>query len=375
MGGVCVAAALDKDNFGEQKPLMPSTHESIESAQPAGHQRPLAGARAWIITDGKTGMDVQAKGVAEALGLSYEMKKVSPVGIWKVLAPWGPVAPREKFGIAGSMFAPPWPQIAIASGRASIPYIRAVKRQFHDAALAATFTVVLQDPKTGPATADLIWVGEHDKLRGANVITTITSPHGFSPSRLATLRASTPAEIASLPHPRVAVILGGKNAVYKFTDADDERLVASLSSLAGLGVSFMITPSRRTHDRLLRKVDEATRSAPRILWNGTGANPYPDFLANADMLIVTADSVNMTGEACATGKPVYVFAPSEGSDKFRRFHSALESLGATRPLPPRFDGIEQWSYQPLDSAAIIAAEIERRWTAKMSQARAAGSHT
>ena len=319
--------------------------------------RPLAGTRAWIITDGKTGMDVQCKGVADALGVAYEMKPVTPKGIWKALAPWGRVAPGDSFGHAGSAFAPPWPAIAIASGRASIPYIRALKRK----AGSATFTIVLQDPKTGASTADLIWVGDHDRLRGANVVTTITSPHSFSAKRLAELSASPPANIAALPQPRVAVILGGKNAVYKYTDADDDKLVAALTSLAGLGASFLITPSRRTHDRLLRKVNEATAMSPRILWNGTGANPYADFLANADMLIVTADSVNMTGEACATGKPVYVFTPSAGSKKFDRFHQALQAYGATRPLPEWFGGIEHWAYRPLDSAAIIAAEVERRW--------------
>jgi uncharacterized protein len=339
---------------------MHSTAESLLPASTQGQSRPLAGKRAWIITDGKAGMDVQCKGVAEALGVAYEMKPVAPAGLWKALAPWGPVAPGEAFGKQGSAFTPPWPDVAIASGRASIPYIRALKRK----AGCATFTIVLQDPKTGPATADLVWVGEHDRLRGDNVVTTITSPHAFSPARLASLRAAPPANIANLPAPRVAVILGGKNAVYKYTDADDDRLVAALTSLAELGASFMITPSRRTHDRLLRKADEATKSSPRCLWDGTGTNPYADFLANADMLIVTADSVNMTGEACATGKPVYVFTPSAGSKKFSRFHNALQTYGATRPLPERFGGIEQWAYRPLDSAAIIAVEVERRWLQK-----------
>ena len=41
----------------------------------------------------------------------------------------------------------------------------------------------------------------------------------------------------------------------------------------------------------------------------------------------------MTGEPCATGKPVYVFAPEGGSPKFTRFHEALRRHGATRPLP------------------------------------------
>ena len=61
-------------------------------------QRPLAGARCWLITDGKAGMDVQARGVADALGVSYERKLVEPTGIYKIMAPWGPVASRERFG-------------------------------------------------------------------------------------------------------------------------------------------------------------------------------------------------------------------------------------------------------------------------------------
>lgn len=318
---------------------------------------PLAGCTAWIITDGKAGMDVQARGVAEALGLAYEMKHVAPSGIWRVAAPWGPVAPSERFGHDGSVFCPPWPAVAIATGRASIPYIRKLKRM----AGAATYTIVLQDPKTAPNTADLIWVPEHDKRRGANVITTTTAPHSFTAERLAKLRAAPPPQIAALPSPRVAVVLGGKNGIYKFTEADDDRLRVALESLGQLGASFMITPSRRSHQRLVRAADEATKGRPRILWDMTGANPYPDFLANADMLVVTADSVNMTGEACATGKPVLVFHPSGGSSKFRRFHEALEATGATRPMPDKVERIASWSYQPLDAARQIAREVEARW--------------
>lgn len=340
-------------------------HPAVDGHRHAGHvhpAKPLAGARAWLITDGKAGMDVQVRGVADALGVAYDMVKVDPSGLWKHAAPWGPVSPSERFGAPGSRFAPPWPQIAIATGRASIPYIRALRRK----AGPATFTVVLQDPKTGPGTADLIWVPAHDKRRGPNVITTLTAPHSFTAQRLAGLRAEVPAPIAALPGPRIGVILGGKNAVYKFRDEDDDRLEGSLHSLAALGASFMITPSRRTHPRLLRKVDAATAHAPRILWDGEGANPYPGFLAHADVLVVTADSVNMTGECCATGRPVFVFTPSGGSAKFSRFHEALAGHGATRPLPEKFASLPSWSYQPLDAASLIAAEIEARWQRRRS---------
>lgn len=318
---------------------------------------PLRGAPAWIITDGKAGMDVQARGVADALGLAYVMKRVEPRGIFRLTAPWGPVARREGIGRAGSQFAPPWPKVVIATGRASIPYVRAVKRH----AGPATYTVVLQDPKTGPATADLIWVPAHDRRRGPNVLTTLTAPHSYSPARLAALRADLPAEITACGAPRIAVILGGKNGVYKFTEADDDRLERALRVLGAHGASFLITSSRRTHKRLITKVLAATEGLPRIVWTGEGPNPYPNFLAAADALIVTADSVNMTGEACATGRPVYVFHPSGGSDKFRRFHAALEAHGATRPLPDPIDRLETWTYSTLDSAAMIAHEIEARY--------------
>jgi hypothetical protein len=320
-------------------------------------RRPLAGMRGWLISSGMAGMDVQTRGVAEALGLDYEMKRVEPRGIWRFGAPWAPVAPSECFGQPGSQFAPPWPDIAISLGRGGVPYMRALRRR----AGSATFTVVMQDPKTGLGTADMIWVPEHDRLRGANVFTTLTAPHSFTAKRLAELRSSMPPAIAALPRPRVSVILGGKNAVYKFRDEDDERLAGSLRSLGKLGVSFLITPSRRTHDRLRRVVEEATRAFPRIFWDGEGPNPYGDFLAHGDLFVVTADSVNMVGEACATGKPVLVFAPGGGSPKFRRFHAALQARGATRPLPDKLDAIPQWSYAPLFSDDEIAREIERRW--------------
>jgi mitochondrial fission protein ELM1 len=331
---------------------MAGNHDDTGTAR----QRPLAGATAWIITDGKAGMDVQARGVADALGLAYEMKQVAPQGLWRAVAPWGPVAPSERFGHEGSTFAPPWPMVAIATGRASIPYIRRLKKL----AGPCTFTIVLQDPKTGPGTADLIWVPEHDRRRGANVLTTLTAPHSFTAARLAAMRSNTPPEIAALPHPRITVVLGGKNGVYRFKESDDERFRVALGSLGALGASFMITPSRRSHQRLVRAADEATRDRPRILWDMTGANPYPQFLAHADALVVTADSVNMTGEACATGRPVWVFHPSGGSSKFSRFHEALQACGATRPLPDSVDEMASWIYAPLDAASQIAAEVEKR---------------
>src|SRR5262249_27856471 len=139
------------------------------------------------------------------------------------------------------------------------------------------------------------------------------------------------------------------------------RFGRALASIAALDPSFLITPSRRTPGALVNVVDVATRSRPRILWTGRGENPYPSLLAHADFLIVTADSVHMTSDACATGRPVYVFESVKISRKHARFHLALRRYGATRTLPDCLSDLGCWTYTPLDAAAEIAAEIKRRW--------------
>lgn len=323
----------------------------IQPGQPT-----LAGASGWIISDGKAGHEAQALGVAEALGLRVEIKRVTPRGWRRALAPWAPVSGRERFGRPGSPFAPPWPAVAIAIGRTTIPYLRALRR----AAGLATYTVVLLDPKTGAGTADLIWVPEHDARRGPNVITTLLPPHRFSPAWLAELRARPPPAFLAGENFKLAVLLGGPNGDFRYTHAAVARLVMALASAQELGAHLLVTPSRRTPQELAERVRALVRSQG-FFWSGEGENPYPLFLAHADAFLVPADSISMTGEACVTGRPIYVFQPEGGSAKFARFHEAVAARGFTRPCPERFARLGGWSSTPQYAADAIAAEITRRW--------------
>lgn len=324
--------------------------------------RPLAGRSAWIISDGKAGHEIQMHGVAAALGVEAHVKRIADArGLYKLTAPYGPPPPAARFGATESAFGPPWPAIAFATGRLTTPYIRALKKR----AGLATYTVILLDPKTGPRSADLFWVPEHDIRRGANVVTTLTSPHGYTSGRLADLRRHEDAAIAALPRPRIAVLIGGPNGDYRYSAADFTRLAGILAPLAKSGAGLMLTASRRTPAALLAAIDAATAGAPRILYTGEGENPYSNFLAHADAFIVTADSVNMAGEAAATGKPIHVFHPEGGSAKFTRFHAALEAHGIARRLEGCDGPLAIWSYEPVDAAAVIAREIERRYLARL----------
>jgi uncharacterized protein len=318
------------------------------------------GARVLVLSSGKAGHEANSLGVADALGAAYTVRRVAPRSFFARLSPYGPLDPKDRPGRAGSVFERPFPHIVIASGRVTVPYIRAIKWE----AGAQVFSVFLQDPRASRARMDLIWAPEHDGLTGRNVISTLTSPHPFSAARLAAARAQPEPRIVALPGPRAAIILGGPSGAHDFAPRDVTRLKAAAAAIAQAGYSVMATPSRRTPPELVRAVREGLGDSPAFVWDGAGANPYAQMLAHADAILVTGDSVNMVGEATATGAPVHIFEPSGGGGgKIGGYIDALERLGAVR----RFAGrIERFSYEPIDSSLTIAHEIARRFAASSS---------
>jgi hypothetical protein len=305
---------------------------------------------AWVLTDGKAGDELQALSIAEALGLDPEIRRVRPRPPFSWLMPWGPIDPRERPGAHNSPLAPPFPDIAIASGRRSVPYLRFAKH----ASGGRTYTVFLKDPRTGPNAADFIWAPSYDRIRGPNVLTTLTPPHRVSPERLAAARAVPDKRVADLPHPRVAVLAGGDSRHHRFTDADLARFAGDLAAVAETGAGLMITVSRRTPEALRERLKALTREHRGFFWDGEGPNPYVAMLALADFIVVTADSFNMIGEAAATGVPVLVFEPHGGHPKLDTF---LRGLKADRIVHDFRGRLEGNPYKPLNSTFDIANAI------------------
>mgnify|MGYP003651074297 CR=1 FL=1 len=302
----------------------------------------------WVLTNGMAGFETQGIGIAEALGLAPVIKRVSPPAPWRWIAPHGPAAPDTNIKA-------PWPNLLIASGRQSIPYARMIAK----ASKGKTFTVILQNPKVSPSNFDLVWAPAHDRLNGSNVISSLVSPHRLTRERLSAEAHAWEARTAHLPRPRVAVLLGGKNAVYEFDVSAAARLGAQLAKLArDTGAGLMVTPSRRTGEAQTHLIREALDGLPALVWDGTGDNPYFGFLGLADAVIVTSDSVNMVGEAAFTGKPVLVVELDGNSPKFRRFLDAIYAAGAARPF---VGALESWEYAPLNATHDIAEAIRSRF--------------
>ncbi|WP_247888611.1 mitochondrial fission ELM1 family protein [Azospirillum brasilense] len=299
-------------------------------------------------------MENQCIGLAEALGLTPVVKRVRLRSPWRQLSPFLRLGNRFAAGPEGDPIRAPWPDLMIGSGRQAIAPLLAASKQSR----GRTFTVYIQDPQINPRHFGLVVVPRHDRLRGPNVMATRGALHRVTPKLLAEAAQRHAPRLADLPHPRVAVLIGGTNGVYALTPTIMGDVAEKLSELArGKGAGLMVTPSRRTgadNEAILRA---RLNGLPAEVWDGTGENPYFAYLGLADAVVVTCDSVSMTSEACSTGKPVYVIELEGGSPKFRSFHEELYKEGITRPFT---GALEQWTYPTLDDTRQVAEELRHR---------------
>ena len=254
--------------------------------------------------------------------------------------------------------APPWPDLWIAAGRATLPLSIRIKAWSKN----QTYVVQTQDPRMPTGLFDLVIPPKHDRLQGDNIFSITGSPNRVNAVRLKSELALFEPMIADLPHPRVAVIIGGKSKSHNLSVERAAAMVHEIeSSVAEVNGSVMVTFTRRTPQPAQALMAARLRHMPGVIWDGTGENPYFAFLAAADYILVTEDSTNLATDAATTGKPVFVLKMDGDSLKFRLFHEDLESLGATRPFAGHF---HKWKYMPLAETDRAAKEVLARFDAR-----------
>jgi uncharacterized protein len=324
----------------------------------------------WAISDGTAGNERQALALAGALDLAPRVLRV------RVRQPWDALAPHLVAGAHGAIrdedghaLSPPWPDIAIGCGRRAALVTRALRRWSG----GKTFTVQLLDPRVDPAEFDLVVAPQHDEVGGANVIRSIGALNPVDARWLAAARAKF-ARLGDLQAPRTAVLIGATNQAQRLDGAYFDAFVKRLAAWHELdGGSFLVTISRRTPPDTTAALRRAFASLPGIFWSGPadGDNPYAGFLAWADRIVVTPDSVNMISEACATGKPVYTFASRPIAGKLAAFHRELRGSGHLRALD---DDVGRPQAPLLEETRAMADLVRRRWHAhRASVLRADGN--
>jgi mitochondrial fission protein ELM1 len=311
----------------------------------------------WAISDGAAGNERQALALARALGLEPRILRI------RLREPWNTFAPRLtlRASIAihdehGAPLAPPWPDIAIGCGRRAALVTRLLRRWSG----GRCFSVQILDPRIDTAAFDVVVAPQHDRVAGANVLHSIGALNTVDREWLAAARVQF-VHCAALPPPRTAVLIGGSNRAQRLDETYFDALLDRLSLRhAADGGSFLVSVSRRTPTATTARLRAAFARFPGMFWSGTGdgENPYPGFLAWADRIVVTPDSVNMLSEACATGKPVYTFAPRPIAGKLAAFHAELLASGHLRRLD---ENTHRPQPAPLAETAAIAELVRERW--------------
>ncbi|MCC7428609.1 MAG: mitochondrial fission ELM1 family protein [Alphaproteobacteria bacterium] len=347
----------------------------MQKAAPAG--------AVWVLADPRAGTAAQALGIAEALGFPFAVKPLA----WTRLARLPNLRPAGSLvGLARparAALVPPWPRLVIAAGRRSASVALWVRRQAEKAGGRCRLVQVMH-PGHLAARFDLLVLPRHDGARpAANVIEIIGATHRFSPARLAAEAAHWRPRLegSGLSRPWIALLVGGAAGGTRFDAGMAGALGRQVAALAqGSGGSVLATTSRRTGPAPTAALAEALGTAlpergPRAGGEPTSAgagfwlyragldaaedNPYGGFLALADAVVVTGDSVSMLSEACATAAPVFLYAP-EGiaHARHRRLHEALLAAGHVRPLGA---DLAPWPRAPLAESARVAAEIRARF--------------
>ncbi|HEY8124136.1 MAG TPA: mitochondrial fission ELM1 family protein [Methylocystis sp.] len=304
-----------------------------------------------ILSDGRAGHEAQTLGVVETLGATPDIRRVAPRVFYAALAPFAPADPRD-----APAYDAPYPEIAIAAGRRTLPALKRLKRDSG----GRTFTVYLNKPANGPGAADLIVAPRHDCLRAANVFSPLTPANRITRERLAAACAAPYPRIAALPRPCIALIVGGDSRHGAFGAAHIAELEHIAASLLASGRGVMATASRRTPTALRETLRRVLVAPSGFFWEGEGENPYLSMLANADAIIVTGDSVNMVGEAIATAAPVYVVPPLGRRIKIDAYLGALRDAGAIRLWS---GALADWRRTPVNATPDIADAVAQAYSA------------
>jgi mitochondrial fission protein ELM1 len=274
----------------------------------------------WAILDDRAGNVGQVLGLANALAMDFETKKLAYNKL--ALLP-NFIRGTSLIGVSNQeVIKEPFPDLVITAGRRSAPIARYIKEQSPQTKL-----VQIMSADYGYRDFELIILPTHDKKSSSkNIVTTIGSLHKITRATLASEASIWSEKLAKLKPPYISLLIGGNSKSGVFNQEYARELGKLANNMAiKLGASLLITTSRRT-DVKARDLLLAQISAPYHCYSyqDKGDNPYLGYLALADYLIVTGDSISMISECCYTGRPVFIYAPDKiTGNKHKSFHKIL----------------------------------------------------
>ncbi len=302
----------------------------------------------WVIAGYRAGENTQLIALVEALGLPYEVKRLSYRRLEFRTNIFRGSDLRGIRRAASDPLQAPWPALLLAAGMRNEP----VGRWIRDQSGGQTKIAHVGRPWADPARFDLVITTPQYRLpQRPNVLQNVMTLHRVNATNMAVAASQWQAQFANLPRPYIAVIVGGNSGPYTFGVRAAARLAQQARQFAQVrGGSLLLTSSARTAPAALRELERGIDDVPHYFYRWRAAdvhNPYYAYLALADALIVTADSISMLTEACATGKPVYMFDPGVGRQAMHRGAGAAPGTNDFNLSTWMYRGLIRWGPQRL----------------------------
>lgn len=310
----------------------------------------------WVVIDDAAGFYSQGLGLAEALGFADPpVKRVRALRLpWNWLPCHPSLASLRALTPESDAIAPPWPDLVISCGRKAASIALAIRK----AAGGSVKLVHVQRPQGPAGCFDAVVAPRHDRIAGPNVIAMRGATHRVTPQRLAAAAQEFAPLVQHLARPRVAVLVGGSNRYYQLSPEWAAEFGAALAAIAkASGCALMVTASRRTGESQIAALERELEGVNALIWKGEGANPYFGFLALADGIIATSDSVSMISEALAAKKPLLIAKLPGDSKRFEYFIQSLIEDGLARYFTGRF---ELFATPGEDEMPRVADAVKRR---------------
>lgn len=289
----------------------------------------------WVLADDRAGNVNQAIGVAEALAQPF---KRLDIGYTKLARLPNIIRGASLMGVdvaSRIRLVAPWPDLVISAGRRTAPIARWIKKQSRGHSRICQ----IMRPDCGESAFDLIAVPAHDQMAiRENIVEIPGAPHRVTETRLLIEADKWRPQFKGLPAPRFAVIIGGNTRKTVFTrDMADELISKAIKAARAVDGSLMVTTSRRTGPENVALIAERLKASGLTYhlhdWMSQSENPYFGYLALADVVIVTGDSVSMCCEAAAAAGGVYIYAPDGlATERHNRLHRSLYEGGYARPM-------------------------------------------
>ena len=164
---------------------------------------------------------------------------------------------------------------------------------------------------------------------------------------------------------KTLILIGGPNRRFDFIDRDQNALLDLIQKFSSQ--NLMVSTSRRTPDALVQRIEKVIDPKHHQLFTPQSGqeNPYLSWLANADQIIVTQDSINMILDAVMSERPVCVYPLTPNplktfinrSNKYQDFLNSLIKKGLVCSYAPDLSKITPPNPQALADLKTELPEI------------------